>query len=106
MVIPGDCTSKVQPLDVSINKPFKASVRHQWSDYILEQPASIQKLKPPTKEDVARWISAALEELEDKPDMDVKSFEACGILNRLDSEVRPDKLLEGQMYPDSADEPR
>ena len=49
-------------------------------------------------------ISTAIEELQDKPGMVVRSFEACGILNRLDSEVRPDELLEGQLYPDSADE--
>ena len=35
--------------------------------------------------------------------MAVRSFEACGILNHLDSEVRPNELL-GQLYPDSADE--
>ena len=46
VVIPGGCTSKVQPLDVSLNKPFKSYVHHYWSDYILEQPANIQKLKP------------------------------------------------------------
>ncbi len=26
VVIPGGCTSKVQPLDVSLNKPFKSHV--------------------------------------------------------------------------------
>lgn len=61
-------------------------------------------MKPPQKEDVASWISSALEELQDKPDMVVRSFEACGILNRLDSEVRPNELLEGQLYTDSSDE--
>ena len=36
--------------------------------------------------------------------MVVRSFEACGILNRLDSDVRSDELLEGQLCPDSDDE--
>ena len=61
-------------------------------------------MKPPQKEDVASWIWSALEELQDKPDMVVQSFEACGILNCLDSEVRPNELLQGQLYPDSADD--
>ena len=84
VVIPGGCTNKVQPLDVSLNKPFKSYVC-RWL-----QPANLQtkKLKPPQKEDVASWILSALEELQDKPDMVVRSFEACGILNCLDSEVR------------------
>ena len=77
------------------------------SDYILEQPVNLQnkqKLKPPTKENVTSWISSALGEMQVKADMVVRSFEACGILNRLDSDVRPDELLEGQLQPDSDDE--
>ena len=91
LVIPGGCTGKIQPLDVSLNKPFKSYVRRYWSDYILEQPVSLQqkqKLKPPTKENVASWISSALDEMQEKPDMVVRSFEACGILGKLDSNVR------------------
>ena len=42
--------------------------------------------------------------MQEKPDMVVRSFEACGILNRLDTNVRPDELLEGQLYPDRDDE--
>ena len=69
---PGGCTSKVQPLDVSLNKPFKSYVRCYWSEYILEQPVNFQnrqKLKPPTKENVTSWISSALGEMQEKPDM-------------------------------------
>ena len=35
-VIPGGCTSKVQPLDVSINKPFKTELRKSWGAYMRE----------------------------------------------------------------------
>ena len=53
---------------------------------------------------LARFHLPYIEELQDKPDLVVRSFEACGILNRLDSEVRPNELLEGQLYTDSSDE--
>ena len=33
-VVPGGCTSKLKPLDVSINKPFKSELRKSWTGYI------------------------------------------------------------------------
>ena len=56
LVIPGGYTSKVQPLDVCLNKPFKSFARKHWSDHIMaqaEQVTSTRKLNPPRKEDVA-----------------------------------------------------
>lgn len=38
VIIPGGCTSKVQPLDVSLNKPFKSFVQKKWSDYVFTLP--------------------------------------------------------------------
>ncbi len=38
-MVPGGCTSKVQPLDVCLNKPFKSSCRNQWVEYMQQQVA-------------------------------------------------------------------
>ena len=105
IVIPGGSTSKIQPLDVSLNKPFKAFVRKHWSEYIMTQSENVtsnKKLKPPQKADVANWISDAVLQLQDKPDVVINSFSACGISDQAES--RPSSLLEGQQYPDSEDE--
>ena len=37
LVIPGGCTSVLQPLDVSINKPVKSVLRKCWETYMIEQ---------------------------------------------------------------------
>ena len=72
-----------------------------------EQSSQLQtqkKLKPPQKQDVAHWISDGMKQLQQRPDMIEKSFEACGITSHRRDLVRPDELIEGQCYPDSDDE--
>ena len=34
LIIPGGCTSKVQPLDVCLIKPFKSVLRGKWLEYL------------------------------------------------------------------------
>ncbi|CAG8826345.1 7716_t:CDS:2, partial [Dentiscutata erythropus] len=36
-IIPGGLTSKLQPLDVSINKPFKAKIRHIYDEWMAQE---------------------------------------------------------------------
>ena len=59
LMIPPGCRSKCHPMDVCINKPFKAILRKCWVTYIskiIEQmPATTPddfKLPPPSRQDM------------------------------------------------------
>ena len=59
LIIPPECTSKCQPMDVCINKPLKAILRKCWVNYISKliekMPATTPddfKLPPPSRQDM------------------------------------------------------
>lgn len=84
-LIPGGCTSKVQPLDVCLNRPFKSALRSQWQIYMEEQMESdpnLAKLVTPSKEEICSWISAVTNNM--NKEIVAKSFLVCGISNALD----------------------
>ena len=57
-VIPGGCTSKVQPLDVCLNKPFKGLFRNKWMDYMQQAVSQDEAscIKPATKQQIVEWV--------------------------------------------------
>ena len=58
-VIPGGCTSKIQPFDVCINRPFKNNFHASWMSYIQESVSHLEnweRLQPPSKQQVVNWL--------------------------------------------------
>ena len=84
LIIPGGCTSIVQPMDKCINKPFKESMRGSWQTWMRQDRALTKagNLKQPTRQDAINWVSAAWDSI--KQDTIIRSFLVCGISNALD----------------------
>ena len=81
------CTSKCQPMDVCLNKAFKAILRKCWVNYIsivvetfpdASQDHSF-KVPTPTRQQMVDWVKEAFDYLTRSQEMVKHSFEVCGI---------------------------
>jgi len=85
VVIPGGMTSVLQPIDVSINKPFKERLRQHYLTWIADPALELTetgKIKRAAPSEVARWVSAAWKAILES--IIVRSFKKCCISNALD----------------------
>ena len=87
--VPGGCTSKLQPLDVSLNNPFKIIIcRRSFSAFCRSQLSitndPTDRLKMASKQQVVQWIEEAQKYLSERPEIIIKSFQVTGISLALD----------------------
>lgn len=81
--IPAGCTSVSQPADVSWNRPFKAHIRKQWVDRLVETVRTSQPLVPPPRDIVCSWVKTAWDNL----DAVENGFRASHIVIDTDAQV-------------------
>ena len=78
--IPAKTTSYLQPLDVSVNSPFKTSLRNQWNLWFEKEPkeyTSRGDRKRPSYAYLLKLVSEATKKIE--KEVVVRGFECCGI---------------------------
>jgi hypothetical protein len=85
VVIPGEMTSVLQPMDVSIHKPFKVRLRQKYLTLIVdparELPETV-KIKCAVPSEVAQWVLVAWKDILES--IIVRSFKKCCISIALD----------------------
>jgi len=84
-VIPAGLTSVCQPLDVSINKPFKDNMRKEWHEWMSQGGAgetAAGNLKRARISDVCKWVKHAWDAVSNE--IIFNSFKKCAISNMLD----------------------
>ena len=92
--IPANCTDKLQPLDIAINKPMKDRLRANFQSWYAKEvskqlkTSSVKEVKVDVNLGVvkipsAKWIMEAWKEMETKPQMVVNGFRKAGILDAI-----------------------
>jgi len=88
--VPANCTDKLQPLDVAINKPLKDKIRANFQTWYAQQVQNqlkVVKLNQ-VKVDVsativkspnANWAIAAWQSIECSPELAINGFQQAGI---------------------------
>ncbi|CAI7878825.1 unnamed protein product [Closterium sp. NIES-54] len=92
-VIPADCTSEIQPLDVAVNRSFKAADRQLYQEWfesegvdcLTERVELNLNVYDPPPELTLKWISKAWKAV--PKELIQLSFLTCGISNALDGSL-------------------
>ena len=99
-IIPCGLTNQLQPLNVSINKPFKDKVRSFWSNWMAGEEdhsfTKVGRLKKPSIAKWCQWVVKAWDEID--PAIIVKAFKKCSISNVLNGSG------DNALYKDSSEE--
>ena len=95
VLIPANCTDKLQPLDLSVNKASKDFLRSKFQNWYAQEICS--QLKGEAERKVvdlrlsvvkplgARWMTSLYDYLKAKPDIVRNGFKEAGIVNCLDT---------------------
>ena len=92
--VPPGCTSRVQVLDVSVNKPFKTQVRDQFEEHLIENMERVMNGEILVRERrilTTRWVANAWSYI----CIVKRGYKKCGINVALDGNENPLVNIEG-----------
>ena len=61
--IPGGCMGLCQPLDVGVNRSFKARIRRMWEEWLTDLLEQTDKVRDATRKEVSEWMAAVFWEM-------------------------------------------
>ena len=96
--VPPGCTSRVQPLDVSVNKPFKEEVKRQHEKHMSDnlQLYTESKLSAWQRRVLlTKWVREAWKEINRNKETVIRSFKKCGVSLTLDGKENDEINIEG-----------
>jgi hypothetical protein len=85
VIIPGGCTSLLQPLDVCINRPFKTHLRRlytEWMATAVHETTPTGRVKKPELTLICEWIITVWDSIPEN--LVINSFKKCCISNASD----------------------
>ena len=88
--VPANCTDRLQPMDISINKPVKDDMKKRFQSWyaaevqkqLKEVPVDQVKVdvaSSPIKTKSAHWIISAWQALTSRPEVAINGFKKTGI---------------------------
>ena len=93
--LPPNCTDKLQPLDLSVNKPLKDGMKAKFQQWYADevkrqlQTTPVKQIKVDVnlavvKNPSASWLISVWRALEKRPEVTINGFRKAGIIDAID----------------------
>ena len=94
-MIPANCTDKLQPLDIAINKPLKDELKRSFQSWYADEvrkqheEVSISRVTidvglTVVKNPSANWIISAWQSIQHRPQLAINGFKEVGLLDAIE----------------------
>ena len=97
VVVPANCTDKLQPMDLAINKPLKDAMKRKFQTWYAKEMqqqlitnTSLNNVKIDFRMSIikpksASWLMSSVEEIRSRPLLAINGFRHAGITNAVQS---------------------